>query len=187
MLFHVKGCSGFPFFQDRVAPRRDFFNVMVHVLDEEDVIIERFFIFWISCAGTRTLILSLRPAACRAFLGDEFQALEHGLVDLLVGVIDHGPNGRVREVSQRGKHVFNSQGEIRECFDERDNAFALFDLDLRVFDSTDLFFYKAAKQGSYAVVDLAHDLDEEFLIRIFELRKLGLERKKHTNTLSTES
>lgn len=48
VLGHFSLGTVFPVFQHGVGFRVDFFDVVVHVLDEEDVVIERLFVFRIA-------------------------------------------------------------------------------------------------------------------------------------------
>lgn len=125
VVLHFARGMRFPFFQDGVVSRRNFFAVVVHVLDEEDLVVESFFVLWITCTGADRLGLSLHDApCCGVFCGNEFQTFEHSLVDLLIGIINQQPNGWVEKVSKWWKHVFNSEGKIRKSFYKRNDAFA---------------------------------------------------------------
>lgn len=53
VLVHFFGGAGFPFFEHGVLSGADFFNVVVHVLNEKDVVIESLFVFWVTrCASS---------------------------------------------------------------------------------------------------------------------------------------
>lgn len=73
-----------PVVEHSVAACVDFFNVVVHVLDEQNVVVEGFLVLGIA--------LALGSHDRGRLLGNDLQALKHGLVDARVGVVDHASN-----------------------------------------------------------------------------------------------
>lgn len=57
VLVHFLGGAGFPFFEHGVLSGADFFNVVVHVLDEKYVVIESLFVFWVTPCATSDGVL----------------------------------------------------------------------------------------------------------------------------------
>jgi predicted membrane protein len=73
-----------PVVEHRVAACVDFLNVVVHVLNEQNMVVEGFLILGIA--------LALGPHNRGRLLGNDLQALKHGLVDARIGVVNHAPN-----------------------------------------------------------------------------------------------
>jgi len=132
-----------PLFEDDVGAGVDLFDVVVHVFDEEDVVVQCFFVFGVCDSPVPVL----RGHDGRGFFGDEFEALEHGFVDLLVRVGDREAHLERIERFPFRQHVLDGGGEGGECLDEADDAFALLDLDFGIFDPADLFVDEAGEQG----------------------------------------
>lgn len=57
MLGHFFGGAGFPFFEHGVLSGADFFNVVVHVFNEKDVVVESLFVFWVPRCATSDGVL----------------------------------------------------------------------------------------------------------------------------------
>src|SRR2546423_9133238 len=89
MLFHFSLGFSTPPFQHFAGAAVNLLEVMVHVLDEEDVVIQCFLVLWISTLSRSTLS---RTSCHRTLLGNDLQALEHGFVDTAIAIIDHMSN-----------------------------------------------------------------------------------------------
>ncbi len=87
VLVHLLDRSRFPLAQHCIPMVLDLFDVMIHVLDEKNLVIERFFIFRV------TDTLAHDPMPCRhrrVVLRNDLQTLEHCLVDPLICVVNRG-------------------------------------------------------------------------------------------------
>lgn len=67
------------YLKNRVSSCEYLFEIMVHVLDHHDVVVEYFFVFWVN-----TLTCD-----CWTLLRNGMQRLEHGFVDTLITFVDH--------------------------------------------------------------------------------------------------
>ncbi len=146
---------------------------MVHVLDEQDVVVERFFVFGVTRGG----------GGGGGFLGDEFKGFEHGFVEFGVGVVEVGADGEGGDDGRGGDHVLDCGGEVGEGFHKGDDAFALLDLDFRVLDAADLLVDEAREESDEAVVNPCEGCGEEFLVGVFELGEFGFDGQEDADAL----
>jgi hypothetical protein len=166
---------GFPVIENRVATCVDFFNVVVHVLNEQDVVVERLLVFGVT--------LALGAHDRRRLLSDDLQALKHGLVDARVGVVDHSSNLQLLAVACRRQHVLNGDGEVWECLHKGNHALALLDLDFSIFNRSDLLVEETAEETLEPLVDLLQGTREEVLVRVFDIDKLAVDSRQDSNSL----
>jgi hypothetical protein len=138
----------------------DLFDVVVHVLDQQDVVVEHLLVLRVVRAT-----LTSRSSVCAAawstgggrLFGDDFEAVEHAAVDARVGIVDQSPDFRdtlaltIVVGSRDGREdVFHSCAEVRENPHESDDTLALVDLDLCFLDRTDLVVDKFGEESLQA-------------------------------------
>lgn len=144
MLPHLLFGLLLPSRKHTIIPRIHLLHIMIHILNQQDVIIQCLLIFRIT--------LALCSHHSRRFLSNDLQALEHCLVDLLVGIVYHFPDFELIVFAGCGEHVFYCDGEVREGVHEADYAFAFFDFDFCVFDGADLLVDEAGEQAGETLV-----------------------------------
>src|SRR6266536_6128635 len=131
MLAHVMSCAISPFLKDNVASSFDLLDVMIHVFNEKNVIIERLLVFGVTATACLT--------SSRGLFSNEFERLPHGTIDLRVRVIDRVTNFQGLRIGLRGgQHVFNCDGKVRERLDECNHTLSLLDFHLRLLDAVNL-------------------------------------------------
>lgn len=84
-LLPLQHCAASPLGKHALASTVvDFFDVVVHVLDEQDVVVQHLLVFWIVCAALtsrRSVCTTTRSTGSGRFFGDDFEAVEHAAVD----------------------------------------------------------------------------------------------------------
>lgn len=80
VLIHLRLRPLLPFAKDYVAARIDLLNVMIHVFNVQNVVVQSLLVFGV-CANTGDS-WRLCSHGSWAFFGNDLQRLEHGLVDL---------------------------------------------------------------------------------------------------------
>lgn len=175
MPTHLSPGAKVPVFQDGVVPDDYLLDVVVHVFDEQDVVVQGFLVFRVASS----------LSCCRTFFGNELQAFEHGLVHSAVGIVNQCTYWKMVERPGRGEHILEGSREVGEGLHESNDAFALLDLDLGVFDAADLLFDETGELCCEAVVDLCYGLREEFLVSFFHLRELGFQGEEYADSVQS--
>jgi hypothetical protein len=185
----VGGGAGAPFLEDGVGAAVDFFEVVLHVFDQEDVVVEGFFVFWVAgvvageevrgaAAGLDAADVVVVVVVAGAgggggagfILGDEVEAFPHGFVEFGVGFVDDEADlERFVAASRRGggEHAFDGGGEAGKGAHEGDDAFTLFKLDFGVFDTAHLVVDEAMEKAEESVVEGAEGASQVFLVGVF--------------------
>lgn len=76
---------------------------------------------------------------------------------------------------------------MRERLHECNDALALLDLDLGIFNSPDLLVEETAEQALQPLVYLLQRAGEEVLVRVFDIDQLTIDSRQNTDSLSTQS
>jgi len=137
----------------------DFFDVVVHVLDEQDVIVEHLFVL-----GVGALLSAHGGRLAR----DLLEAYPHCLVDAVIGCVDHGAH--FHEIGSCGRaascariDVLDADGEVGKYAHECDDAFAFLDLDFCVLNRPDLVVDELGEEIVKSRARLCKRAKEEFL------------------------
>ena len=157
---------------------RDFRCVVRHVLYEEDVIVQGFFVVGVVRCGRAHGLMGIMVGGEGGgrVLGDGFEAVEHGFVNALVGVVHHASDLEVGLVvwcklvsplfcgrGRRGDERFDGGAKGWENAHECNDAFSLFDLDFCVFDGADLLVDASVEERCEVCVQSREGMHEEFV------------------------
>jgi len=137
-----------------------------HVLNEQDVVVQRFLVF-----GVCTEALACHWCSFR----DRLKTIEHGPNDLVVCCINHGARFESLGPVGRRQHVFNDDGEVGEDLYKGNDALALVDLDLGLFNGTKLSIHKLVEGDGKPFVDPTDGTDNELLVGVLQLEAFALE------------
>jgi hypothetical protein len=167
---------GFPGLQHGIVASVHFFDVVIHVLDEEYVIVECLLIFWIA--------LALGGHYRRRLLSNDLQAFEHGFVHPLISVIDHASDLELLPaVGSRWQHILNCSRKVRERLHEGNDTFALLDLDFGILNGTYLLVEEAIEETLQSFVYLLQVPCQEVLVCVLDINKLSVDRAQNSNAL----
>ena len=145
-----------------VAAVVDFFNVVVHVLDEEDVVVEDLLVFLGRAHGA-----ARAEAGC--VFGDLLESDPHALIDALVGLVDglanlaRGVTHSAGAAGAAGKDVLERCAKMGECAHEADDSLAFLQKDLCLFDSVDLGIDELVEDDAQLCVRVCQRAEQEVL------------------------
>lgn len=171
----------------------DLFDVVVHVFDQQDVVVQHLLVLGIVCAALtsrRSVRAATRSTCSGRLFGNDFQAVEHAAVDSRVGVVDQSPDFRntlaltiIVGACNGREDVLHSSAEMRENSHESDDTFALVDLDLCLLNRTDLVVDELGEESLQAHGQLVQKLQEILLCSIGEVERVLAERDEYTHAL----
>jgi len=160
----------------------DLLDIMVHVLDDQHLIIQQLLLL--------LAVVRPGPRRRRTFLGDDFETIKHRTVDPCVCVVDSEADISdglcllvVVPATDGREDVLHSRGEVWEGLHERDDALALLDLHLRVFNGADLLVDELGKEIGQPRSKTFRQLEEEVLVAVAEVKGVAAETGHNTNTL----
>ncbi|KAI7340932.1 hypothetical protein KC340_g32 [Hortaea werneckii] len=168
-------------------------KVVIHVFNQKNMIVQHFFVFGVVAHSSSRHLLCLSASAW-TFLGNDFETIKHRLVDPDVRIINQASHlhhtlrwALVVFSSHCSKHILDSSTEMWEDFDETDDALALLDLDLRVFDCADLIIDEFRPQILQFRDELVEHLQQELLICLLEIESMLAKASHHADTLNRKA
>lgn len=129
---------------------------MVHVFDQQDVIVQHRLVFRVVGASLarRGVVCTSWCSSGRRLFGNSLEAVEHGTIDARVGVVNESANfghavARAIVVCTRdgGEDVLNCGAEVREDPHEGNDTLTLVNLDFRLLDCANLVVDEFSEQG----------------------------------------
>ena len=186
-------CASSPFGENALASAVvDFFDVVVHVFDQQDVIVQHRLVFRVVGASLarRGVVCTSWCSSGRRLFGNSLEAVEHGTIDARVGVVNESANfghaiaGTIIVCTRNGgEDVLDCSAKVWEDSHEGNHTLTLVNLDFRLLDCANLVVDEFSEQGLQTHGQLVEELQEVILCGVCEEERVLAECSEDTNTL----